>query len=1070
MNDDDPRHPGAQTMAAFIDGKLPRNEIAAVVDHLSGCQECRVVVTGTAQFEREEESRPLPVRVPVRRWWAAAAAAAVLAAAAATVIPMRLDPVKRLIRSAPADHRLLEPRLAGFPWARLQAPSRGGSVPDPDDLELTGAAGEVLKKTVDDPHPKARHATGVAYLLIGRTNDSVAALEQAAQASSDWRTWNDLAAARYAAARNEEKRPSQLPQALADADRALRLSPAAEEARFNRALILESMGLQSAARDAWQRFLALDPPKEWNAEARAHLQRLQSRSSRFDRRLLAGMTAGEAVRRFPYETRLEGEGPLLGQWADAKAAHEDARATTLLAQARAIGDALARLRSERLLADTVAAIEHADPATRDALVDAHRIYRDARIAYSRRRPLDAEKQFRLAAAAFARAGSPMAQVATYYAASAMFDQGHVDEGRRQLTGLLERVDADRHRALRAEIDWELAVCSNAAGDWSSAARYATDAARRFRALGQEATEFRMDGFGAMAIEMIGEGDLAWQLRRQAFAGLSAAGEQQPLATVLHTAAMTLAATGHDAAAASVLELLDAEKLDPAQTAFYSANRARYAARSGDVQAAERALSRARSMMQLVEDPAIRESVRAQIALAGATGSNSGDSKLAIEALDRSIEFFAAGEARIDLPDAYLQRARARRAAGDGPGAVADYATALAEVEKQRPALHDGESQLRFFDIASQTIEEAIDLRLTRGDEAGAFAVADRARMLIDPQPVNRTATSIPVLPDGVLVVEYAVLPRRTVAFCVSRRGLAVAGRMRRRVGVEEVREEAAALRRVLIEPLQSHLAGVRELIIVPDRQLHALPFAALWDEKTQRYLVEEFILRFAPSATLSRGLPAVPPEQATLVVADPPAAPYPQLPASREEAVHVAAMYGGTTMLTGEAATRAAFIEHARDSTLIHFAGHANSDAALSHGALLFAAAGNDSGILGSSEVAQLRLERSPLVVLAACGTLRGDALHVAGMSSLSRAFLVAGARGVVGTLWEIDDDVSARLFRGFHAHLRAGMRPAEALRAAQIDALHSPDPRLRHPATWSPVELLTDVSTDDGGSPWKRM
>lgn len=1075
MNDDDPRHPGAQTMAAFIDGKLPRNEIAAVAEHLGGCEECRTVVIGTARFEREEQPQPEPVREPVpmlvRRWWAAAAA--VLAAATAIVIPTRLDPIARLVRSAPADYRLLEPRLARFPYARLQR-SRGGSAPEPADLALAGTAGKVLKKTLDKTDPKARHAAGVAYLLIGRPNASVAALEQAARTSTDWWTWNDLAAARYAAAMSE-KRPSQLPQALADADRALRLSPDAEEAHFNRALILEAMGLQSAARAAWQRFLSLDPSSGWSAEARAHLQRLQPRSSRFDWPLLDRMSVDEAVRRFPQDVRRKAEGPLLAQWADAEMAHEDACAKALLARAHAIGDALARFRSERLLADTVASIERADPATRAALADTHRMFRDARIGYGNRHPSDVEKQFRAAAASFARGGSPMAQVALYYAASTVFDQGHVDKGRRQLAELLVRVDTDRHRALRAEIGWQLVVCSNAQGDWGSAARYATEAAQRFRFLGEEVNALLMDGFGAMAVEMIGDGDLAWRLRQQTFAGLSAADEQRWLATVLHAAAMTLAATGRDAAAASVLELLDSEKLDPAHTASYSANRARYTARSGDVQGAERALSRARSALQLVEDPAIRESVRAQIALASATGSNSGDPKRAIEALDRSIEFFAAGKARIDLPDMYLQRARAWRATGDEDRALADYMAALGEVEKQRTTVRGGDSVLRFLDIASQTIEETVDLRLTRGDTAGAFAVADRARMLIDPQPVNGTTTSIPVLPDGVLVVEYAVLPRRTVAFCVSRRGIAVesmeierpelesrvlafAGRMRRRVAVDELREEAAALRRVLIEPLRPHLAGVRELIIVPDRQLHALPFAALWNENTRQYLIEEFTLRFAPSATLSRGFAAVPPQQTTLVVADPPAAPYPQLPASRDEAVHIAATYGGATLLAGDAATRAAFIERARDSTLIHFAGHANSDAALSHGALLFAAAGNDSGILGSSEVAQLRLEHSPLVVLAACGTLRGDALHVAGMSSLSRAFLVAGARGVVGTLWEIDDDVSAQLFRGFHAHLRAGMPPAEALRAAQVETLRSPDPRLGHPATWSPVELLTDV------------
>jgi len=1066
MNEDAPRHPGAQTMAAFLDGALSRDEIAAVSEHVSGCDECRTVIAETARFVREGR-----VGSP-RAWWLAAAA--VLAVAVMTVPLMTRDPIARLIASAPADHRLLEPRLARFPWARLQPPSRGVSAPDPADLKLTGTAGDVLEKTRDRTDAKARHASGVAFLLIGRANDSVEALENAAQASKDWQPWNDLAAARYAAA-TSGKRPSQLPQALADADHALRLSPNAAEAHFNRALILEAMGLQDAARDAWQQYLTLDPSSKWSNEARGHLSRLQRRSSSFDSKLLDTMAPDALVRQFPQDARRAAEGILLAQWADAEAAHDETGAKASLARARAIGDALARFNSEQLLADAVAAIERADPATRAALAGAHRTYRDARLDASKRRPGAAEKQFRRAAASFARSRSPMADVASYYAAMAAFNQNRGDEGRRQLTELLLRVDAQRHRALRAHIGWELAVCSNAAGDWGSAARYATDSAKLFRSLGEQVHALYVDGLAAMAIEMIGEGDLAWQLRLQTFAGLSAAGQQKLLVTIIHTSAGTLAATGRTAAAASIVDLLAGEDLDAAQDAFSSANRARYAASSGDFGRAQQALARARTSVELVADPALRESIRAQIALADATGRNNGNALLATSALDRSIQFFAGVEARIDLPDAYLQRARARRAAGDEANALADYAAALDEVEKQRTTLRDGESRLRFLDIAAHIIEETVDLRLTRGDVAGAFAVADRARTLIDPQPVHVIAAPRSALPHGVLIVEYAVLPRRTVAFCVSRNGIvaesmeierreletqvsAFAERMRRRVPIEEVREEASAIRRVLIEPLRSQLTGVRELIIVPDRQLHALPFAALWNAETKQYLVEEFTLRFAPSAAFSRGIAAGSPRLAALVIADPPTAAYPQLPASREEAVAIAAMYDGATLLAGEAATRTAFVENVRHSALIHFAGHANSDVTSSHGALLFAGAGDDSGILGSSEVAQLRLERSPLVVLAACGTLRGNALHVAGMSSLSRAFLTAGARGVVGTLWEVDDDVSAALFRRFHAHLRAGMPPAEALRAAQVDALRSPDPRLGHPATWSPVELLTDV------------
>jgi CHAT domain-containing protein len=105
-----------------------------------------------------------------------------------------------------------------------------------------------------------------------------------------------------------------------------------------------------------------------------------------------------------------------------------------------------------------------------------------------------------------------------------------------------------------------------------------------------------------------------------------------------------------------------------------------------------------------------------------------------------------------------------------------------------------------------------------------------------------------------------------------------------------------------------------------------------------------------------------------------------------------------------------------------------------------------------------MRLERQPLVILAACGTFRGDALHVAGMSSLSRAFLTAGARGVVGTLWEIEDDVSALLFLKLHRYLHAGSSPAHALRQAQTELLRSGDPRLAQPASWAAVEFLGSV------------
>src|ERR1700692_33179 len=159
MNDVRPRHPEAPTMAAFIEGALAPDEIAAVAEHLKGCGDCRTVVSETARFEREEDARQAPARA--RRWWLLAAAA-VLATIAITVPLLRWNetrntsPIARLIEAAPRQHRFVEARLLGFPWAQLQAPPRGEAIPDPADLEMTGAAGEVLQKTNDQRQAESR--------------------------------------------------------------------------------------------------------------------------------------------------------------------------------------------------------------------------------------------------------------------------------------------------------------------------------------------------------------------------------------------------------------------------------------------------------------------------------------------------------------------------------------------------------------------------------------------------------------------------------------------------------------------------------------------------------------------------------------------------------------------------------------------------------------------------------------------------------------------------------------------------------------------------------------------------
>jgi CHAT domain-containing protein len=1061
MNDV-PRHPEAHVMAAFVDGTLAPAEIAAVAGHLRDCADCRTVVSETARFEREEEA----VRRPRSStwWWLAAAAAVIVAMVIAAPLLRPRTPIGTLIAASPREHRTVEARLSGFPWARLAAPARGEAPPDPADLKLIGAAGKVLDGTKDN------HARGVAYLVIDRRPDAIAALEKAAETSTDPRAWNDLAAARFAVAVRDEH-PSQLPEALADVDHALRLDPKLTEALFNRALILEHLAMREQARLAWQQYLDIDPAGAWSTEAREHLRALQGHARKFDPKLLEQAEPAAVAKDFPRETRERGEGLLLCEWAAAEQAHDVAAATTKLARVRDLGKALAAFNDEHLLEDAVAAIDRANVIGRAQLAEAHLCYCLGRAANNKRHAAEAQQQLHRSADLFAGAGSPMAAVASYFEAGTFFDQGRRGDARDDLLRLRARIDRKRDRALDAQIGRTLAVNANGTGDLVAAAREADASATLFRALGEQANAAFVDGIAAHALELMGEWDQAWTRRIRAIDFACRETDHEGCNSLLQDSGNALAWVDRPAAAFALIgaTIDDGQPREPFAGTIQLVKRARIAARANVAEDARLSIARAYGLIGRIGDPALRKSAEVQVTIEDAALRVPSESRRAVADLDRCVAFLTAHDITFLLPYAYLQRARAHRALGDAVSAAADYESALTEIEKERDRIGGADVRLAFLDTASQVIDDAVSLHLSRGDVAQAFDVSDRRHLAVHPaEPPS--SSIVRRVPPGVAVVEYDLLPQSIAIFCVSRQGIAakqltvdrrdLASRIdtlnslvRSRAPIDDIHRASAALFSLLIAPVRERLAGIDELIFVPDRQLYAVPFNALYNEQSGHFLIEDFIVHFANAASSPE--PAAPSGWTpALVVADPATSLHPRLAQSREEAEQVAALYGAT-LLSGDTATRAQFVKNVEQSGLIHFAGHAESGSNAAFGVLLFA--GDQDGALTESDIAHLHLARQPLVVLAACGTFRGDAMHVAGMPSLARAFLIAGARGVVGTLWEVDDDDASQIFLRLHQNLRAADSPAKALRNAQLAMLHSSDPRLRHPATWAPLEILSN-------------
>jgi CHAT domain-containing protein len=282
---------------------------------------------------------------------------------------------------------------------------------------------------------------------------------------------------------------------------------------------------------------------------------------------------------------------------------------------------------------------------------------------------------------------------------------------------------------------------------------------------------------------------------------------------------------------------------------------------------------------------------------------------------------------------------------------------------------------------------------------------------------------------------------------------------------------------------------------MPDGKINLVPFDALRDSEG-RYVLESHVVTYAPSATVLQLLrePSSA-DRATrnflgvggVIYAGPTetikagtagasskasvladffgldAVTFPDLPGSTQEVVESAhSIRGSKQLLLERDATEAAFKAlPLSDFRIVHLAVHGVANTAFpDRAALVLGSSGRsrEDGLLQVREIRDLPL-RAELVTLSACDTGTGKLLGQEGIASLERAFLLAGAKAVIASLWPADDTFTIALMKRMYQHLADGADKDIALRQAKLDLLQEFGDQA-HPIYWAGFTLVGDGST----------
>lgn len=1020
-----------------------------------------------------------------RNWTVVAAVASAVIAAAVLDDPVRSRyrssaferRVQPLIAAADAlSYRTTEPRLLGFPYKPLRSAVRGIRIGKEPNWDMVAAASDIGRRTGSAPDAHALHAVALAHLLLESDDRAATAFERALAAethdhmlysairrSNDGRLLTNAAASFYVHAQRQQ-RSDRYSHAIASVDRALYLDSRNVSAVFIRAMVLERMELRDDARASWERYLELDSRSGWAKEAQSHLANLRDTdlqtapASDVAKVLLSGAADVTAlVSEQPNELAIAIQSEGLGSiWAKNVIAGNDRAAAEVLLKLQNLGEVIVRSTGDPLVVETIEAVKRSPPLS---IAHAYRTYARATTDYKLLDIEKAEHGLDISIAAFSEMACPAKFVALVQKAGCRFYRndfaGALAVAKRTLAVIPVKYHAARGRLL-----WISGLSQLALGQPRESLASYRSAVAEFSATRDVDSMSAVQTLLAEEYEYLGDPEAAIEYRRAALRSAYASGSAFRVSMALSEAGSASASRGEPEVATIIFERLvktSRRARHPLIAVDALMSYAGILAATGKPTAASAAFREALTLANKSQDPHVRDRLRAMVAFRTAEARLEGarDDLLRI---NYAIDFFTRVKNNFSLADAFLVRSRLL-AEHHPRDAENDLRRGLDLINRELDSIADPASRTKYLERRQSFFDELVPLLARERGPVAAFRAADEAHDTLLSTYRHGVSTRKVIsqsdIPRGTTIVEFFISGEQ-VFYWVLTQGVISGGRLsvtteylRQRTMLVEsaiaegrISDARSLLREIdetLLQPSLALIHATSRLIVIPDRFLFKLPFAALID-RDGRYRVASMEVGTDVSAqhylnALGRDAKRSSGGVVIVAIADG-VLGYPKLLEVAEETNALRRLYGDVEVLT-QVAGGSAFTDAVGRYEIAHIASHGFSDRRrpLASGLRI----GGTTSIT-AYELAVAQFPSTRLVFLGACSSNAAVEKRTA-VGNVASALLAAGVPAVIGVLWDVQDKAAREMAVAFHAALHAGRSPYEALRQAQLEAISRHQP-----------------------------